>query len=45
MVLGLHHVRDGPSAAAYDAAFLLASALLFVVGSAVVRRSLRAVAR
>jgi uncharacterized membrane protein len=45
MVLGLHHVRDGPSAAAYDAAFLLASALLFVVGSALVRRSLRAVAR
>ena len=44
LLLGLHHVRDGPDAAAYDAGFLLVSALLFVVGSALVRRSMRAAA-
>ena len=42
LLLGLHHVRDGEDAAAYDAAFLLTSALLFVVGSALIRRSVRA---
>ena len=41
-VLGLHHVRDGPDAFAYDAAFLVVSALVFVAGSALLRRSLRA---
>jgi uncharacterized membrane protein len=41
LVLGVHHVRDGPDPFALDAAFLLVSALLFVVGSAVLRRALR----
>jgi uncharacterized membrane protein len=40
-VLGLHHVREGPDAFAYDAGFLLASALLFVVGSAILRRAVQ----
>jgi uncharacterized membrane protein len=41
-VLGIHHVREGPDAFAYDAAFLVGSALLFVLGSWVLRRSLPA---
>jgi hypothetical protein len=42
LVLGLHHVRDGPDAVAYDAGFLLAVAILFVVGSALLRHARRA---
>jgi uncharacterized membrane protein len=38
-LLGLHHVRDGPDAFVYDAGFLVVSALLFVLGSALVRRA------
>jgi uncharacterized membrane protein len=41
-LLGLHHVREGPDAGLYDAAFLVVSALLFLVGSAVLRRAVRA---
>jgi uncharacterized membrane protein len=41
LVLGVHHVRDGPDAAAYDVGFLALSALVFVAGSAILRRALR----
>jgi uncharacterized membrane protein len=41
LLLGLHHVREGPDAFAYDAAFLVASALVFVLGSSLLRRGLR----
>ncbi|HKF84656.1 MAG TPA: DUF2243 domain-containing protein [Candidatus Limnocylindrales bacterium] len=45
LVLGVHHVREGPDAFAYDAAFLLVSAVLFVAGSAIVRRAVGPTAR
>lgn len=41
-ILRLHHVRDGPDALAYDAGFLLVSAILFFVGYALLRRARRA---
>lgn len=41
LVLGLHHVRDGPDAAAYDVGFLVLSALVFVAGSWLLVRALR----
>jgi len=37
LLLGIHHVREGDDAFLYDAGFLLLSALIFVVGSAVLR--------
>lgn len=37
-LLAIHHVREGPDAALYDAGFLVVSALLFVVGSLILRR-------
>jgi uncharacterized membrane protein len=40
LILGIHHVREGPDAALYDAAFLIGSALVFVIGSAVLRRGI-----
>jgi len=40
LLLGVHHVRDGEDAFLYDAGFLLASAVVFVVGSAVLRRGI-----
>jgi len=42
LVLRLHHVRDGPDAFAYDLAFLLLSAIVFVAGSGILRRALTA---
>lgn len=41
LLLGIHHVREGPDALAYDAGFLVLSALLFVAGSWLLRRALR----
>jgi len=41
VLLGIHHVREGPDATAWDLGFLAASAVLFVVGSSVLRRALR----
>lgn len=41
LLLGVHHVREGPDAFAYDAGFLVASALVFVLGSWLLRRGLR----
>lgn len=41
LLLGVHHVREGPEAFVYDAAFLLLSAAIFVAGSWILRRSLR----
>jgi uncharacterized membrane protein len=42
LALGIHHVREGPDAFLYDAGFLVLSALVFVAGSWILRRSLRA---
>ena len=41
-LLGVHHVREGADAAVYDAALMLLSAGLFVVGSSLLRAPLRA---
>ena len=40
LVLRVHHVRDVPDPLPWDAGFLLASALVFVAGSALLRRGL-----
>jgi uncharacterized membrane protein len=39
LLLGVHHVREGSSSGAYDAAFLVASMVVFAVGGAVLRRA------
>ena len=41
LLLGVHHVREGADAFAYYAGFLLGSALVFVLGSWLLRRALR----
>ena len=40
-LLGVHHVREGPDAFAYDAGFLVAPALVFVLGWSLLGRGLR----
>jgi uncharacterized membrane protein len=42
VVLGLHHVREGPDAGLYDAAFVIVSAAVFVGASAMLRRAVGA---
>src|SRR3954454_10104589 len=40
LLLGVHHVREGSSSGAYDAAFLIVSLAVLAAGGAIVRRPL-----
>jgi uncharacterized membrane protein len=41
ILLGVHHVREGPDAAVYDWGLLVASGVVFAIGSAVLRSAAR----
>jgi uncharacterized membrane protein len=39
LILGLHHVREGPDAPLYDLAFLVWGVVMVGVGGAIIRRA------